>query len=473
MERYLLSSLLLTSVASCGETAEPVESETALLQSSDSNELRRARGAYTFTKVAAVGELAPGGSRYDAYFFPHGLSDDGDVFFAAGLSSSQQSFFRMQRGKAAERLGVSGQPAPGGGTYGEGWAGFGSSINQRGDVVFQYLVDATFKDSFPLGLHGGVYRADADGTVRGLMRPLHTPAPNGKPFRGLHMYAAINNRRDIAFAGIIETSHGIKVPPEPDLGLGMGVFLADSRGSISSIVSPGDPAPNKGVFDFAENPSLNDRGDVAFGAHVAGEDCVSLGLKQAERIFCGESVYLYRKASGRIVSIAHQGEPAPGGGTYRLAFGPALNNHGDLVFIGDLTPPPGFFQKNAVFLWSRGSTIAIARPGDPMPGGGHMLSASGFVQGYSLNDRRQVFFFATLDTDEDGDGLDDTGVFVWQDGKTRMVLRSGTHIPGVGTASQLADGCGYGSAVSNQHGEVLTSLATTAGNRYLLRATPR
>ena len=45
-------------------------------------------------------------------------------------------------------------------------------------------------------------------------------------------------------------------------------------------------------------------------------------------------------ATGAIQSIAHQGDPAPGGESYRLAFGAVVNNRGDIVFIGDLTPPP-------------------------------------------------------------------------------------------------------------------------------------
>src|SRR5436309_2019930 len=39
--------------------------------------------------------------------------------------------------------------------------------------------------------------------------------------------------------------------------------------------------------------------------------------------------------------VATLGQPAPGG-TYRLAFGPVLNNRGQIAFIGDLSPAPGF-----------------------------------------------------------------------------------------------------------------------------------
>ena len=115
---------------------------------------------------------------------------------------------------------------------------------------------------------------------------------------------------------------------------------------------------------------------MAFGAHVAGEECIDFGGSQSERIFCAESVYVKDAITGKIQSIAHQGDPAPGGGTYRFAFGPVLNNGGDIAFIGDLTPAPGFGENLAVFLHSKGETISVARPGDPMPGGGNLLTAS-------------------------------------------------------------------------------------------------
>lgn len=143
------------------------------------------------------------------------------------------------------------------------------------------------------------------------------------------------------------------------------------------------------------------------------------------------------------------------------------------MFIGDFSTPPAVLTKTGVFLWSHGSTIAIARPGDAMPGGGKMLAASPFVQGYILNDRGEIFFFATLDTDKDGDGQDDSGVFVWKEGTTRLVLRSGTKLTGLGTVSQVSFGQGWGAALSNNYGEVLTFVTTTAGNGYLVKATPK
>jgi hypothetical protein len=82
--------------------------------------------------------------------------------------------------------------------------------------------------------------------------------------------------------------------------------------------------------------------------------------------------------TGKVTSIAHGGEPAPGGGTFRGAFSPVLNDSGAVVFQGDLSlgNPSAMFQELGVYLYSKGSTIAVARPGDPMPGGGHFVTAS-------------------------------------------------------------------------------------------------
>ena len=58
---------------------------------------------------------------------------------------------------------------------------------------------------------------------------------------------------------------------------------------------------------------------------------------QAILIGCLGSVYVKDAATGGIRSIAHAGDHAPGGGVYRAAYSPVMNNQGDIVFLGDLT----------------------------------------------------------------------------------------------------------------------------------------
>ena len=123
---------------------------------------------------------------------------------------------------------------------------------------------------------------------------------------------------------------------------------------------------------------------------------------------------------------------------YRQAVSPVINDRGDIVFLGDLTPPPSARMVTGVYLYSGGQTIAVARPGDPMPGGGAFVTASNII-GWQIhvNDAGEVVFNATLDTDDNEDDIPDTGLYVWSHSSLRLVARTGTVIPGVGTIAHL------------------------------------
>jgi hypothetical protein len=97
------------------------------------------------------------------------------------------------------------------------------------------------------------------------------------------------------------------------------------------------------------------------------------------------------------------------------------------------------FQDLGVYLYSKGTTIAVARPGDSMPAGGHFVTAS-FIVAFQVhvNNEREVGFSALLDTDDDHDGNPDTGLYVWSHGTLHVVARTGTVIPSVGTIRHLA-----------------------------------
>src|SRR5438445_556235 len=142
---------------------------------------------------------------------------------------------------------------------------------------------------------------------------LDNPAPGGGNFTLDFEPSAINNRGEVGFTADVTTG-------------GEGVFVG-LRGQLTQIMRSGQPAPGGGgTFDMAMNGSINNGGDVAFGGHVAGDECIDIGFSN-----CGESVYLKDAATGIIQSIAHQGDPAPGGGVFRLAFGAVVNSRGDVV----------------------------------------------------------------------------------------------------------------------------------------------
>ena len=123
---------------------------------------------------------------------------------------------------------------------------------------------------------------------------------------------------------------------------------------------------------------------------------------------------------------------------FRQPYSPVLNDSGAIAFLGDLTPPDAANKVTGVYLHRRGVTIAVARPGDEMPGDGRFVT-SAIIGGWQIdvNNAGEVAFNATLDTDDNKDGSPDTELYLWSHGKRRLVARTGTEIPGVGKIADL------------------------------------
>jgi hypothetical protein len=225
------------------------------------------------------------------------------------------------------------------------------------------------------------------------------------------------SRAEISFdlSSIARTGDPAPVPPElrqfGDSSIndsGQVAFEADnavflrSNGATTIIGALGDPAPDGGAFLASRMPSLNARGQVAFAAEVAssGREGVFLWSEGNVRPIAqfadaapgggtfvafyelalqaaGESVAfsgyttlsqedLFLFSQGAIRLLARGGDPAPGGGTFRSFFFPAINIHEQVVFYSDLSP-----SGSGVFLAQQDGTItAVARTGDPAPAGG-------------------------------------------------------------------------------------------------------
>ena len=122
-------------------------------------------------------------------------------------------------------------------------------------------------------------------------------------------------------------------------------------------------------------------------------------------------------------------DPAPGGGHYRFAWGAQMNNRGDIVYMGDLSTPPDLFTVAGIFAHSGGSSVAIARPGDPMPGGGTIVTVNpAFANGnYSINNGGDISFNA----DETRAAIGSADVFFASKevAATRTKLFNGIFIP--------------------------------------------
>jgi hypothetical protein len=438
-------------------------------------------GGFSFDLLASVGDPIPGdpGVNFVNDFEPGVLNSNGELAFGADVSTGGEGIFFRRRGQIVE-LARTGGSAPGGGTFEFGFLG-PVAMNDGGDVAFNFLLTPFTQ---PFGVNSGCYRySRTAGTVTPVVIPFVTPVPGGGTFQGTGFGPVMNNRGDIAFPGVIVTDLGVHIPGEDYPGVGVGLYRADRQGSLTSEVIPGDPAPGGGQFDFATEPWINQGGDMVFGGHVAGEDAAIAGFPpQTEVISALTSLYVKDASRRTIRSIVHAGDPAPGGGVFRQAFHAVINDGGDIVFAGDLTPPPGAQSDVGAFVYSRGNIIAVARPGDPMPGGGNLISTSLIGGNYHINNGGDVVFSGRLDSDTDGDGTLDTGLFRWSNGQLGVVARSGTVIPNVGTIFQLASAqlivppppfvSANSGAINNNPGQVVFQATLTNGTVVMLQATP-
>jgi hypothetical protein len=438
---------------------------------------------FVFAPIAFLGDPAPGGGTFLDVFESSFINNRGAVLFGSNVTADEEQglFLLREPAETISAIARVGEPAPGGGEFGPGF-GSPTTLNDRGDAGFVFLLNPF---SFPVGVNAGVYRFSAvTGTLTPILTPGVTSVPDGGVFAGATFGTSLSNNGVLAFGGIVPMDNGVHLPDEPYVGLGSALYEADENGRISTVVKPGDEAPGGGVFDWTAAAWINASRDVAFMGHIAGEECRAGNFPpQAIVMLCLGSIYLKDGATGKLRSIAHAGDPAPGGGVYRQAISPVLNDQGDLVFLGDLTPPPLARQVTGVYLHSKGITIPVARPGDPMPGGGRFVTASNIIGWQiSVNNRGDVAFNAALDTDDNGDSVPDTGLFVWSHGLLRLVARTGTVIPGVGTIANLVMGVlvippGPGfvpnsGASMNDHGEVVFGTTLSDGRGVLLLAKP-
>jgi hypothetical protein len=432
---------------------------------------------YRFAQIAALNDPAPGGGTFINDFEPTAINNNGQVAFTADVSSGEGVF--VARGGQILQLTRSGLPGPGGVTMSSVGELGRLAENDGGDVALSFLLDPF---GTPTGVNGGTFRySHATNLLTGVEVP-GTPAPGGGTFEGNYFNLGMNNRGDIVFPGLA-TGTAVTPPGTPPNynGMALGLFVQGKNGTASRLVMPGDAAPGGRVFDDAWNGSINSGGDVAFSGHVLGDQCVGITLT-SPAIVCGDSLYLRDAATGTITSIAHQGDPAPGGGNFTVAFGALINDSGQVAFVGNLGSanpvPPSQPGPCAVFRYQDGVLSSVARPGDPMPGGGNFVSTTCGDEELGINNRGDICFGAQLDSVTNG--LPDTGVYCSVNGVLRVVARSGMVIPAVGTISYLGfappmsgvtPDFRYGGA-TNSRGQVLIGANLTSGTGVLMVATP-
>jgi hypothetical protein len=192
-----------------------------------------------------------------------------------------------------------------------------------------------------------------------------------------------------------------------------GIFLARRRG-VSVVVVAGGPATGipAGTFAGVDSPALNDRGAVAFFASVRR------GRETLEA--------LYVAAGGKLRKIAAQGDAAPAGGAF-AGFGPPTINAGGSVAFAAVVE--GKAVPGGIFIVEGEHTRMLAGAGDETPAGGIFLK---FSERVALNDAGTVAFTALLKN-----GPVEQAIFAADGGRVRTVVAIGDRAPGGGTFSHF------------------------------------
>ncbi len=222
----------------------------------------------------------------------------------------------------------------------------------------------------------------------------------------LPIVAPINSKGQVAFFATVVRGRASE-----------GFFLA-SGARLSKLVVDGDPAPGGGRFSgFGRHPvpALNDAGELAFSAAVAGSKAV-------------EGIFVASPRGLKAVALA--GGPAPDiqSGTFANVDTPTINDRGDVAFLA--TVRRGRENLEAIYLYSGGRTRKVVAQGDPAPAGG---AFAGFGPP-SLNGKGLVVFGGVVEGRSVPGGL-----FLSKDGTIRMLVGAGDETPDGGIFAKFSE----------------------------------
>lgn len=208
---------------------------------------------------------------------------------------NQSGIFLTSNGQTNLLLSAS-TAAPGGGTlsYMQGL-----SLNNQGQLAFFAQPTAPSQNGLFLFSNGTLTPLALNGS----------PAPGGGnfslPFSSSRFGPVIDDNGDVAFTAQIGSSSG------------SGIFL-NSNGTLLRIAGPGDPTPDGGTLVFADSPSINGSGQVAFFGITTNS----------------ESLFMY--GNGHISKVVSGGDIL-GKQTLGGVDQPQLNDNGDVAFTAALT----------------------------------------------------------------------------------------------------------------------------------------
>jgi len=393
----------------------------------------------TVTKIAAIGDTAPGQGTFTG-FDPPAMNSSGQVVFHASLQETLSNPFVptnglfLASGNSLSKIIDSGDTFPDGSTF---FDVIGSpSINDGGQVTFAGFVDGFVADE-------GVYLFSR-GTLK-VVVPGFSAGPNGIIFEQI-VNAAINNAGQIAFESAILGSC-----------CGNGVFLL-SNNTVSEIMLPGQASPDGDTFSAS--------GAFALAINASGQVLFASRLLQ-------HTDALYISSGTQLARVAGQGDPVSRDPEFAIPFAFGVSNSDDALALDVTFPggeglftahrhPPnmatldahvsesvgsdgvitdGFFENfpmngagqvvmntdlssgiSSLLLKSDGTLTELVRAsfsgnGDPSPGGGTFFG----VRQSSINNLGQVLF--------SGFASNNAGLYLIANGQTTLAVDDNVPLP--------------------------------------------
>lgn len=391
-----------------------------------------------FLQLARSGGPAPGSGNTFSTFSSSNISDSGQVSFGSLISPQSRAALVRYSPQQGSLIAIDNTAAPG--TPAANYSGVCSrngnllappAMNAAGDVSYYSLLNTGSYGLYKTAPGGTVQVARQNNFVTGLpfvrWAALGTADLIGE--NSSSVFPTLNDVGINAFFGRLSGS-GVTAANENSIWTHSTTLNLRARGGDN----PPGFDPGVQFLNFG-NPAINNAGQLAFGAVLAGT-----GIDQ------NNDTGIWSNVQGQFAPVAREGDIAPGFGSnfkftaFRSAdsYDPIINSNGDVSFVADVTGP-GITAQNDSGLWAQrnGLLTLLAREGDQAPGTptGTLFSESTFGDFFpQMNSLGQLVFKASLA----GPGVstaNDQGLWaLLEDGSVHLLVREGDTLeirPGV------------------------------------------
>ena len=414
----------------------------------------------TFETIALIGDPvlgAPGGTLLSTFLDPT-LNNQGETAFAGFVSNTGGGGIISNVGGTSSLVTALGDVAPiaGGGVF-VGFS-FEPTLDNQGDSAFLSIsLTGTGVD----GTNSAAIFSDVGGTLSLVARAGDAaPVVGAAVSFGFPGNPNLNGQGDIAFASVL-TGTGVD-------GTNDTAIFSDVGGALSLVVREGDAVPDAGTGVSLGSlgsffpPSLNDQGEIAFGALLTGT-----GVTNANN----GSIFI-SDVGGALSLVAREGDAAPGAGDGVL-FGelndesPSLNDQGEIAFTAVLAGNDVTNANNSAIFGDVGGTLSlVAREGDAAPGAGEGV-LFGSLREPTLNNQGDIAFGALL-TGTGVTNANNSGIFLESDGMLSLLVREGDIIDlGDGDLATIIS-LSFGNNGFNDLGQIVFSANTSNGSGLFL-----